>query len=113
MQNADGHAGYKWLSEEYDVVPVQPFRVRSVIGSARSSAASNGFTIETYPAHYQPDATLGTALTTPQTMMTSRRFCVYTIPCSGLERPRRQAAESRTSRRTWTWIIQATQLASL
>lgn len=29
------------------------------------------------------------------------------------ERPRRQAAESRTSRRTWTWIIRATQLASL
>ena len=58
MQSADAYAGYKWLSEAYDVAPVQPFRVRSVIGSARSSAASNGFTVETYPAHYQPDATL-------------------------------------------------------
>ena len=58
MQNGDEYAGYKWLSEAYDVAPVQPFRVRSVIGSARSSAASNGFTVETYPAHYQPDATL-------------------------------------------------------
>ena len=63
MQNGDGYAGYKWLSEEYDVAPVQPFRVRSVIGSARSSAASNGFTVETYPAHYEPDATLSAHLT--------------------------------------------------
>jgi hypothetical protein len=63
MQNGDESTGYKWLSEKYDVAPVQPFRVRSVIGSARSSAASNGFTIETYPAHYQPDATLSAHLT--------------------------------------------------
>ncbi|MCE4558134.1 Fic family protein [Roseateles cellulosilyticus] len=58
MPNVEGHAGYKWLSEQYGVAPVQPFRVRSVIGTARSSAASNGFAVETYPAHYQPDATL-------------------------------------------------------
>jgi len=63
MQNGDDSTGYKWLSEKYDVAPVQPFRVRSVIGSARSSAASNGFTVETYPAHYQPDATLSAHLT--------------------------------------------------
>lgn len=63
MQNADGYAGYKWLSEEYNVAPVQPFRVRSIIGSARASAKSNGFTVETYPAHYQPDATLSAHLT--------------------------------------------------
>jgi len=63
MQNGDGCAGYKWLSEEYDVAPVQPFRIRSVIGSARTSAASNGFTVETYPAHYLPDATLRAHLT--------------------------------------------------
>lgn len=63
MQNGDGYAGYKWLSEAYGVAPVQPFRVRSVIGSARSSVASNGFTVETYPAHYQPDATLSAHLT--------------------------------------------------
>ena len=63
MQNGDEYAGYKWLSEEYDVAPVQPFRIRSVIGSARTSAASNGFTVETYPAHYLPDATLRAHLT--------------------------------------------------
>lgn len=63
MQNGDGYAGYKWLSEAYDVAPVQPFRVRSAIGSARSSVASNGFTVETYPAHYQPHATLSAHLT--------------------------------------------------
>ena len=63
MQNVDAYAGYKWLSEAYDVAPVQPFRVRSVIGSVRSSAAANGFTVETYPAHYQPDTTLSAHLT--------------------------------------------------
>jgi hypothetical protein len=63
MQNVDGYAGYNWLSQEYDVAPVQPFRVRSVIGSARSRAVSNGFTVKTYPAHYQPDATLSAHLT--------------------------------------------------
>ena len=63
MQNVDGYAGYKWLSEAYDVAPVQPFRVRSVIGSARSSAASNGIRVETYPTHYRPDATLSAHLT--------------------------------------------------
>jgi hypothetical protein len=63
MQNIAGYAGYKWLSEAYDVAPVQPFRVRSVIGSARSSTLSNGLTVETYPAHYQPDATLSAHLT--------------------------------------------------
>ena len=52
MQNGDGCAGYKWLSEAYEVAPVQPLRVRSVIGSARSSAASNGFTVETYLLRY-------------------------------------------------------------
>ena len=25
MQNGDEYAGYKWLSEAYDVAPVQPF----------------------------------------------------------------------------------------
>lgn len=63
MQNGDRYAGYTWLSEAYGVAPVQPFRVRSVIGSARSSVASNGFTVETYPAHYQPDSTLSAHLT--------------------------------------------------
>ncbi len=63
MQIGDQYAGYKWLSEALDVAPVQPLRVRSVIGSARSSAASNGFKVETYPAHYQPDATLSAHLT--------------------------------------------------
>lgn len=63
MQNRDGYAGYKWLSEAYDVAPVQPFRVRSIIGSARTSTALNGFVVETYPAHYQPDATLSAHLT--------------------------------------------------
>ncbi|MFT3859106.1 MAG: hypothetical protein QM742_16940 [Aquabacterium sp.] len=48
MQNGNEDAGYKWLSQAYGVAPVQPFRIRSVIGSARSSTASNGFTVETF-----------------------------------------------------------------
>ena len=63
MQNDGEYAGYKWLSQAYEVAQVQPFRVRSVIGSVRSSAAANGFAVETYPAHYQPDATLSAHLT--------------------------------------------------
>jgi Fic/DOC family len=63
MQNGEEYAGYKWLSEAYSVAPVQPFRVSSVTGSARSSVASNGFRVENYPAHYQPDATLSAHLT--------------------------------------------------
>lgn len=63
MQNGEEYAGYKWLSETYDVAPVQPFRVSSVIGSTRSSAVSNGFRVETYPSHYKPDATLRAHLT--------------------------------------------------
>lgn len=63
MKNGVEYAGYKWLSQKHGVEPVQPFRVRSIIGTARSTAASNGFTVETYPAHYQPDATLSAHLT--------------------------------------------------
>ena len=51
------------MSDAYGVAPVQPFRIRSVIGSARSSAVFNGLTAETYPAHYQPDTTLSAHLT--------------------------------------------------
>ncbi len=63
MQNGAGYAGYKWLSEVYSVAPVQRFRVTSVISSARSTVASNGYTVETYPAQYQPAATLSGHLT--------------------------------------------------
>lgn len=47
----------------YGVSPVQPFRVRSVIGSTRVSSAASGYTVETYPAHYRPDASLSGHLT--------------------------------------------------
>lgn len=62
MQIKGKYAGYKWLSDAYDVAPVQPFRIRSVIGSGRSSTASSGFTVETYPGHYQPGSTLSAPL---------------------------------------------------
>lgn len=63
MQIKGKYAGYKWLSDAYDVAPVQPFKIRSVIGSGRSSTASSGFTVETYPGHYQPELTLSAQLT--------------------------------------------------
>jgi hypothetical protein len=55
MQNKDRYAQRKWLSVAYWVTPVQPFRVRSVIGSARSGTASNGFAVGPYLAHYLQD----------------------------------------------------------
>ena len=63
MQSNEECVGYNWLSQAYGVMQVQPFRVRSVMGSVRSSAVSNGFAVEAYPAHYQPDATLRAHLT--------------------------------------------------
>ncbi len=63
MQNREEYAGYKWLSEQYNVAQVQPFRVISVIGAARSTSASNGFTVETYPPNYRPEPSLSAHLT--------------------------------------------------
>lgn len=63
MENEQESAGYTWLAEAFEVPPVQPFRVRSIISTARSTTASNRFTVETYPAHYQPNASLSAQLT--------------------------------------------------
>ncbi len=39
MRNGEQFAGYKWLSQSYGVPPVQPLRVSSTIGSARSNGS--------------------------------------------------------------------------
>lgn len=58
MQNQPGDAGYKWLSETYGVYPVQSFRVRSEIGTGRSTRSDRGFVVNTYPRSYEPAPTL-------------------------------------------------------
>lgn len=55
MQKQSGDAGYKWLSEAYGVNPVQSFRVRSEIGTSRSTRSDRGFVVNTYPRSYAPE----------------------------------------------------------
>lgn len=58
MQIRSSDAGYKWISEAYGVNPVQPFRIRSVIGTGRATTSENGFVVNTYPQAYEPEPTL-------------------------------------------------------
>ncbi|BDB29825.1 hypothetical protein CTP10_R72410 (plasmid) [Cupriavidus sp. P-10] len=55
--------GYKWLSEHYDVTPVQDFQITSEIGAARRSVVTDGRTLETYPAGSRQAPTLQAHLT--------------------------------------------------
>lgn len=41
MQNVDGYAGYNWLSQEYDMSPVQPLRVPSDQHKGQEQAAQD------------------------------------------------------------------------
>lgn len=54
MQKRSNAVGYKWISEAYGIKPVQPFRVRSVIGTGRSTESNNGFVLNTYSSAYEP-----------------------------------------------------------
>lgn len=63
MQNTSQEVGYKWISAAVGVRPAQSFRVSSIIGTHRSTAAHNGFTQNTWPKAYQPEATLRGHLT--------------------------------------------------
>lgn len=58
MQNRSNDAGYKWISETCGVNPVQPLRIRSVIGTGKATESNNGFVINTYPSAYEPLPTL-------------------------------------------------------
>jgi hypothetical protein len=46
--------GFKALEEQYGIVPVQPLRVESVIGSVRSHRDENGRIANQYPPSYKP-----------------------------------------------------------
>lgn len=63
MQIRQNDAGYKWISESHGVEPVQPFRIRSAIGTAKASENNNGFIVNTYPVSYEPLPTLRDHLT--------------------------------------------------
>jgi hypothetical protein len=54
------YAGFKWISEQTGIIPVQAFRVVSSIGSARKSVHHEpvGMTEEVYKPQLRPDPTI-------------------------------------------------------
>jgi hypothetical protein len=56
-------AGYAWLVQTYQIQICQPLKVRSEIGSTRKDSLLNGVLEQTFPAQYQPGATLAEHLT--------------------------------------------------
>lgn len=55
--------GFKWISEQTGIEPVQPFRVVSSQGAVRKSLHGNGFYQEYYPAQFRPEPTIPGHLT--------------------------------------------------
>lgn len=58
MQNQSNDAGYNWLSGAYGVKPIQPFRIRSLIGKGLATRSNNGFVVNTYSPAYEPEPSL-------------------------------------------------------
>ena len=52
------YLGFKWLSEAFDIDPVQPFQVQSRIGSTRETVISDGLVKQAFPAQFRPEPTL-------------------------------------------------------
>lgn len=50
--------GYRWLSENYGITPVQPFRIDSRLAGSRATESTDGYTHELYPAALRPADTL-------------------------------------------------------
>jgi hypothetical protein len=55
--------GYNWISKALNVMPVQPFRVTSGIGSGMSALQQGRATHKTYTRAYEPEPTLAGHLT--------------------------------------------------
>ena len=55
--------GFKWISEQSGIVPVQPFRVTSSLGASRKSLHTGGLAQEVYPAQFRPEPTIPGHLT--------------------------------------------------
>ncbi len=49
--------GYKWLAEKHEITPVQPFRIVSKIGRARTTLHEEGHIHETYLSYARPENT--------------------------------------------------------
>lgn len=56
-------AGYQWLAKQYNISPVQPFRIDSQIVKSRSTQRSDGFIHEFYQPALKPDDTFEGHLT--------------------------------------------------
>lgn len=63
MQISSTDLGYNWIAKALDVVPVQPFRVTSGIGSGMSTLQQGRATHKTYTRAYAPESTLAGHLT--------------------------------------------------
>lgn len=55
--------GYRWLSETYDIKPVQPFPVISHIAGTRSSHSTPDCTVNAYTAQFRPEESVAGHLT--------------------------------------------------
>lgn len=58
-----GYIGFKWLAEQLDIAPVQPFVVESKVGSNRRTVIADNVREETYPLSQRPEPTLPAHLT--------------------------------------------------
>ena len=56
--SAKERIGFEWIESRLQLRPVQPLRVSSSIGPARSSRESDDWRLETYPASYRPDPSI-------------------------------------------------------
>lgn len=55
--------GFTWISEHTGIVPTQPFKVVSSLGTVRKSLHVYGFAQEIYPAQFKPESTIPGHLT--------------------------------------------------
>jgi hypothetical protein len=51
--------GFKWIAATLQLKPVQPFAVESEIGTTRRTVVLDAVRLETYPASFQPAASIG------------------------------------------------------
>lgn len=52
MQISSNELGYNWISNMRQLMPVQPFRITSRIGSSMSTSQQGRVTHKTYPAGF-------------------------------------------------------------
>ena len=50
--------GYKWISSQTGITPVQPFSVQSELGTTRRTVVTGEMRHETYPASQRPEQTI-------------------------------------------------------